>query len=90
MYENGNNNVIYFSSFVVEHIPKEIKTFIGNKNIIITNIYKIQGYDSTMHGYVCIGFIDFMLRSKSLLDYANLVSPNDYEKNNQIILKHFQ
>ena len=88
MYENGNNNVIYFRSFLVEHIPKEIKTFIGNKNII-TNIYKIQGYDLTMRGYFCIGFIDFMLRSKSLLDYTNLVSPNDYEKNDQIILKHF-
>ena len=28
-----NNNVTYFDSFGVEHIPKEIRTFIGNKNI---------------------------------------------------------
>ena len=28
-----NNDVTYFDSFGVEHIPKEIKTFISNKNI---------------------------------------------------------
>ena len=39
-----NNNVTYFDSFGVEHIPKEIKTFINNKNIK-TNIFRIQAYD---------------------------------------------
>ena len=43
-----------------------------------------------MCGYFCIGFIDFMLKVKSLLDYTNLFSPNDYEKKNKIILKYFQ
>ena len=38
----------------------------------------------------CIGFIDFMLECKSLLDYTNLFSPNDYEKNDKVILKDFQ
>ena len=38
-------NVIYCDSFGVEHIPKEIRKFIGSKNII-TNIYKLQAYDS--------------------------------------------
>ena len=47
---------------------------IGNKNII-PNIYKIQAYDSIMCGYFCIGFIDFMLKGKCLLDYTNLFSP---------------
>ena len=42
-----------------------------------------------MFGYFCIGFIDFILRGESLLEYTNLFSPNDYEKNNKIILKHF-
>ena len=42
-----------------------------------------------MFGYFCIGFIDFILRGASLLEYTNLFSPNDYEKNNKIILKHF-
>ena len=54
-----NNNVTYFDSFGVEHILKEIKTFINNKNIKI-NIFRIQSYDSIMCGYFCIGFIDFM------------------------------
>ena len=64
---------------IVEHIPKEIKKFIGNK-IIITNIYRIQAYSSIMCGYVCIGFVDFILKDKSLLEYTNLFSPNKYKK----------
>ena len=43
-----------------------------------------------MCGYFCIRFIDFMLKGKSLLDYTNLFSPNDYEKNDKIALKYFQ
>ena len=40
-----------------------------------------------MCGYFCIGFIDFMLKGKSLLDYTNLFSPIDYEENYKIILE---
>ena len=83
------NNIVYFDSFGVEHIPKEIKKLIENKNII-TNIYGIQTYNSIMCRYFCIGFIAFMLKGKSLLDYTNLFSPNDYEKNDKIRLKYFQ
>ena len=61
----------------------------GNKNII-TNIYKVQAYDSIMCVYFCIGFIDFMLNGKSFLEYTNLFSPNKYEKKYKIILKYFQ
>ena len=32
-----------------------------------------------MCGYFCIGFIDFMLERKSLLEYTNLFSPNEYK-----------
>ena len=46
----NNNNVTYFDSFGVEHIPKEIKTFINNKNIK-TNIFRTQAYDSIMCAY---------------------------------------
>ena len=60
-------NVIYFDSFGIQHIPKEIRKFIENKNIT-TNIYRIQSYDSIMFGYFCIGFIDFMLKGQSLLE----------------------
>ena len=65
------NNVTYFDSFRVEHIPKEIRTFIGNKNIK-TNIFRIQTCDSIVCGYFCIGFIDFMLAGKTLTDFTNL------------------
>ena len=43
-----------------------------------------------MCGYFCMGFINFMLQCKNLLDYKNLFFPNDYEKNDKIILKCFQ
>ena len=66
LYVNAEN-VTYFDSFGVEHIPKEFKKFIRKKNII-TNIHKIQIYDSKMCGHFCTGFIDLMLKSKSLLE----------------------
>ena len=43
--------------------------------------FRIQAYDSIMCGYFCIGFIDFMLKDKSLKDFSNLFSPNDFKKN---------
>ena len=52
-----SNNVTYFDSFSVEHIPQEIEIFIGN---------------SVISGYFCIGFIEFMLKDKLLTDFANL------------------
>ena len=57
---------------------------------ILTNIYRIQAYDSIMCGYFYIGFINFLLIGKSLLEYPNLFSPNDYEKNDKRIVKYFQ
>ena len=74
LYVNGDN-MTYFSSLGVEHILKEIKKFIGNKNIT-TNIFRVQAYDSVMCGYFCIGFINFMLKGKSLLEYTSLLSIN--------------
>ena len=85
-----NDDVTYFDSFGVEHIPKEIKAFIDRSLSITTNIFRIQAYDSIMCGYFCIGFIDFMLKGKSLLDYTNLFSLNEYLKNEKIILQYFQ
>ena len=82
-----NNNVTYFDSFGVEHISKEIIKFIGNKNIK-RNIFRIQAYNSVMCGYFCIGFIDFMLKGKSLTDFTNLFSPNNFRKNDDIILNY--
>ena len=87
LYVN-NKIVTYFDSFGVEHIPKEIMKFINRKEII-TNIYIIQAYDSIMCGYFFIGFINFMFNGKSLTDYTNLFSPNDFNKNDDIILEYF-
>ena len=82
------NNVTYFNSFGVEHIPKEIKTFISNKNIK-KNIFRMQAYNSIMCGYFCISFIDFMLARKTLTEYTNLFSSNNFKKNDDIILNYF-
>ena len=84
-YVNGDN-VTYFDNFGVEHIPKEMKSFIGNKNIT-TNIFRIQAYDSVMCWYFCFGCIDVLLKGKSLLEYNNLFLPYDHEKSGKIILK---
>ena len=61
----------------------------GNKNIA-TNIYRIQAYNSITCRCFCIGFIDSILKGKSCLEYSNLFSPNEYEKNDKTILKNFQ
>ena len=73
-------DVIYFDSFDVEHIPKELRVFINNKKNIKTNIFRTQAYDSIMCGYFCIGFIDFMLAGKTLTEFTNLFPPNDFKK----------
>ena len=75
----NRNETFYFNSFGVEYIPEEIKKFIGNKNIK-ANIFRIQEKNSVMCGYLCIGFIDFMLLGKKLTDYTNLFSPHDLKK----------
>ena len=71
-----NNDIAYFDSFGVEHIPEETKAFIGNKNIQ-KKIFRIQTYDSIMCGYFCIGFIHFVLAGKTLTNFTNLFSSND-------------
>ena len=87
MYVN-NKTATYSDSFGVEHIPKEIMKFFGKKNTI-TNIYRIQSFDSIMCGYFCIRFINFMFNGNSLTDYTNLFPLNDFKKNDDIILKYF-
>ena len=85
----NKNEIVYFDSFGVEHIPKEIKEYIGNKNIK-ANIYRVQANNSIICGYFCIGFIDFMLAGKTLIDYTALFSPYDFNKNDQIIMSYFK
>ena len=82
-----SNDITNFDIFGVEHIPKEIIKFIGRPSSsaslrinAITNIFRIQSYDSIMCGYFCFGFIDFMFEGKTLTEYTNLFSPNDLKK----------
>ena len=87
LYVN-NKTVTYFDSFGVELIPNEIKKFMNNK-IIIANIKRVKNYDSIMCGYFCVGFINNMSMGKSLTDYTNLFSPNNFKRNDYIILNYF-
>ena len=81
--------IVYLDSFGVEYLPKEIKEFIGNKNIK-ANIFRVQANNSIMCGYFCTGLIDFMLAGKKLTDFTSLFSPYDFEKNDRIILSCFK
>ena len=83
-----HNNVNYFDSFGVKHIPKEIKAVIGHSLSITTIFFRIQAYDSIMFGYFCICFIDFMLAGKALAEFTNLFSPNNFKRNDDIILNY--
>ena len=80
-----NNEIVYFNSFGVENVPKEIEKFIKHKNIK-TNIFRIQSNNSIMRGYFCIGFINFMFAGKTLIDFTSLFSPYDFEKNDNIYI----
>ena len=54
-----------------------------------TDVFRIQAYDSAMCGYFCTEFIDFMLKGIILTDFTDLFSPNDFLKNDDIILDYF-
>ena len=60
----NDDNVIYFHSFGVEHIPKESNKFIHNK-LITTNTVKVLIYDSLRFGSFCTGFFNFLLKGAS-------------------------
>ena len=89
---SSSERTVYFDSFGVEHIPKEINkskrrdtTNSSSLERIESNIFRIQDYDSVMCGYFCIEFINYMLKGKTLLDYTNLFAPNDFKKNDRVI-----
>ena len=85
----NRNEIVYFDSFGVEHIPEEIKEFVGNKNIK-ANIFLVQANNLVMCGYFCIGFVDFMLAGEKLIDFTNMISPYDFKENDDIILSYFK
>ena len=85
----NRNEIVYFDSFGVEHVPEDIKEFIGNEKIK-ANFLRVQESDSVMCGYFCVGFIDFRFAGKELTDYTSLFSPHDFKKNDDIILSYFK
>ena len=85
----NRSEIVYFDSFGVEHVPEEIKEFVGNKNII-ANIFRVQANNSVMCGYFCIGFIDFMLAGKKLTDFTDMFSTYDFKINDDLIMSYFK
>ena len=85
----NRNEIVYFDSFGVEHVPEKIKKFVGNKNIT-ANLFRVQANNSVMCGYFYTGFIDFMLAGKKLTDYTNMFSPYDFKKDGDVILSYFK
>ena len=81
--------IIYFDSFGVEHVPKELEKIIGYKNRK-TNIFRIQSNDSIMCGYFCIGFIDFMFAGKTSINFTSMFCPYGYGKYDIIILSYLK
>ena len=85
----NRNEIVYFDSFGVEHVPEEIKEFVGNKNII-ANIFRVQANNSIMCEYFCIIFINFMLAAKKLTDCMSMFSPYDFERNHSKVYSYFK
>ena len=46
---SNRSEIVYINIFGVEHVPEEIKKFVGNKNIK-ANIFRVQANDSVMCG----------------------------------------
>ena len=83
------NLALYFDSFGNEYIPLDVLNKIRNKSIT-HNIFRILDNESIIFGFYCIAFIEYMLSGKTLLDYTNFFSPNDYKKNDKIIYKYLK
>ena len=78
--------VVYFDSFGIEYITQEVLSKIKEKSIT-HNIFRIQDDDSILCGLYCNAFTEYMISGKTLLDYTNLFSPDDYRKNGKIIFR---
>ena len=87
----NRNEIVYFDSFGVEHVPEEIKEYLGNKNIK-ANIFWVQANHSVMCGYFYIGSFSYfyLLSGKKLSDYISLSFPHDFKKSDDIILSYFK
>ena len=70
------NNLTYFDSFVSKIFQRKFKKIIKG-SLITRNIFTTQAYNSVMCGYFCIGFINLVLRGKTLLIFFHQVNKKD-------------
>ena len=83
------NTAVYFDSFGIEYIPQEVLSKIQDK-CITHSIFRIQDDGYIMCGFYCITFIEYMFAGKTLLNYTNLFSLNNYKINGKTIYKYFK
>ena len=80
---------MYFDSFGSKYIsPDELNKIIDNS--ITHNVFRIQNDDFIMCEFYFIAFIEDMIPRNVLLDYTNLFSPNDYQKNDKTIYNYLK
>ena len=73
------NTVIYFNSLELNIFLK--KNFKKSKKNQLLTIYLEYKNESTICRFYYIAFIKYILAGKTLLDYTNLFSRNNYKKN---------
>ena len=73
----------------MEYIPQDVLNKIKDKSIT-GNIFRIQDNASNMCGFCCIALYNIFFLGKTLLDYANLFSLNDYKRNDKTIYRYFK
>ena len=75
---------MYFDSFGIINFPQDVLNKFKDKS---HKIFRIQSDISITCGFYFIAFIEYIIAGKSLFDYTNLLSPNNYKKNYKIIHK---
>ena len=83
------NTAVYFDSFGIEYISQEVLNKLKDKSIT-HKMFRVQGNDSIIYDFHFIVFIEYMLAGKTLPDYFNLISLNDYKKNDKMMYKYFE
>ena len=71
------NAAVYFDDFGIEYIPEKLLNKVKDKSIT-HNIFRIQDNESIMCEFYWIAFTEYMLAGKTLLEYTNLFSLDDY------------
>ena len=80
---------MHFDAFGIEYILEDVLNKIEDKSIT-HNIFRIQSDGSIMCGIYCIAFVGYIIAGKTLLDYTDLFSPNDYQNHDKITYKCFK